>query len=187
MRYVRLSLFSLNSQTSSESIHSAPLPAPLRTLRRRDALLHVLPHSRIGNHVGRLAKSLPDPIRTHRLFCHAACRNSRASVAPGRRVLLLPLVPSSKPVNRAATAGRASRFAGQNARLSLRSTSSDSIPRRLRLRARAPLFGVPLSLPTRALRLTSSCFFDRSLSDLWRPPGVCITKIMYFAPASRGT
>jgi hypothetical protein len=33
----------------------------------------------------------PDPIRTHRLFCHAACRNSRASAAPGRRVLLVLL------------------------------------------------------------------------------------------------
>jgi hypothetical protein len=36
----------------------------------------------------------PIPLRTHRLFCHAACRNSRANVAPGRRVLLLPLVIS---------------------------------------------------------------------------------------------
>lgn len=101
----------------------------------------------------------PDPIRTHRLFCHAACRNSRASGTPGRRGLLVPLVVSCPQPCRTTAPQLPKERHGSPVGIHVfrfRSTSSDSIPRRLRLRARAPLFGVPHSSPTRALQLPSS-------------------------------
>jgi hypothetical protein len=123
--------------------------APLRSMYRLTAGLEITSGGWRGLFPIRYA---PIAFLSRRLQKQPSKHRARAK---GTTLATRHLLPSAMPVNRAATTRRASRFTGFNSRLSLRSTSSDNIPRRLRLRARAPLFRVLHSSPTRSLRLPS--------------------------------